>query len=385
MMRIAFLACASGLIIALPAVRASAQDQAPLAEPASGGVVCPPGVYLTPPEDCLPLGPSSYLTGLAGMGIPYPVRPLPASAPDPGLPAVSYQYFKVDPAGSPLYPTLDAAIAEGGSGRYLAPGFTYVAYTDRVDTGQGVYYQTSSGEWIPGRGSRVSYSDFQGLEFSSTPRNPFGWVLSETPVKRAPGYGSPDRDSKLHRFDIIQIYNSVEADGAIWHLIGPDEWIEGRLAGVVFPVTKPPEGVDGDRWIEINLEEQTLAVYSDSDLVFATLVSTGLEPFWTQPGLFQIFAKKETENMSGGTAADPSDYYYLEKVPWTMYFDQARALHGTYWHTYFGYPQSRGCVNLAIGDAHWLFDWAQEGDWVYVHDPSGLTPTDPSLYGYGAP
>jgi lipoprotein-anchoring transpeptidase ErfK/SrfK len=67
-----------------------------------------------------------------------------------------------------------------------------------------------------------------------------------------------------------------------------------------------------------------------------------------------------------------------------MYFDGARALHAAYWRTRFGYPQSHGCVNLSMGDAHWLFLWAHEGDWVYVHDPSGKTPTDPALYTGGA-
>ena len=79
-------------------------------------------------------------------------------------------------------------------------------------------------------------------------------------------------------------------------------------------------------------------------------------------------------------AQTPTDFYYLDNVPWTMYFDKARALHGAYWRTRFGYPQSHGCVNLSVGDAHWLYNWANEGDWVYVHDPSGLTPTDPALY-----
>ena len=78
-----------------------------------------------------------------------------------------------------------------------------------------------------------------------------------------------------------------------------------------------------------------------------------------------------------------SNFYYLENVPWTMYFDKARALHGAYWRARMGYPQSHGCVNLTPGDAHWLFDWAKIGDWVYVHDPSGQTPTDPSFYGNG--
>ena len=35
------------------------------------------------------------------------------------------------------------------------------------------------------------------------------------------------------------------------------------------------EGVVADRWISINLFEQTLAVYEEGRLVFATMVSTG--------------------------------------------------------------------------------------------------------------
>jgi lipoprotein-anchoring transpeptidase ErfK/SrfK len=111
------------------------------------------------------------------------------------------------------------------------------------------------------------------------------------------------------------------------------------------------------------------------------VVATGMEPLFTRPGLFPIYKKLELETMSGERGTE--NFYYLENVPWTMYFDKARALHGAYWRARMGYPQSHGCVNLTPGDAHWLFDWAKEGDWVYVHDPSGLTPTDPKFYGDG--
>ena len=152
------------------------------------------------------------------------------------------------------------------------------------------------------------------------------------------------------------------------------------MAQVVINTT-PPDGVTNGRWIDVNLAEQSLAVYDNYQLVFATVIASGQEPFWTRPGLFQIQQKKETETMRNN---DPSDFYYLDNVPWTMYFDGARALHGAYWRTRFGYPQSHGCVNLSVGDAHWLFNWAVQGDWVFVHDPSGQTPTDPALYTGGA-
>jgi len=128
-----------------------------------------------------------------------------------------------------------------------------------------------------------------------------------------------------------------------------------------------------------------MMVYEEGRLLFATLMASGLDPFFTQPGLFPIEKKKPLETMRGAFEADRSDFYYLEDVPWTMYFDQARALHTAYWRTFFGYPQSHGCVNLSPGDAKWIFDWAEEGDYVWVHDPSGMTPMDPTYYGPGAP
>ena len=87
---------------------------------------------------------------------------------------------------------------------------------------------------------------------------------------------------------------------------------------------------------EVNLYEQTLSVYDQNQLVFATLIATGAEPYFTQPGLHQIYLKKELETMTGAFEADKSDYYYLADVPWTMYYDGARALHGAYWRAVYG-------------------------------------------------
>jgi lipoprotein-anchoring transpeptidase ErfK/SrfK len=181
---------------------------------------------------------------------------------------------------------------------------------------------------------------------------------------------------------VVQIFDSQGTGVDEWNLIGPDQWIEARKVAQVTVNTSSPEGSNGHpRWIEVDLAEQTLSVYEDHRLVFATMIASGVEPFWTRPGTYQIYSKVEAETMRNN---DPADFYYLENVPWTMYFDGPRALHGAYWRTRFGYPQSHGCVNLSVGDARWLYNWAQEGDWVYVHDPTGMTPTDPALYKGGA-
>jgi lipoprotein-anchoring transpeptidase ErfK/SrfK len=341
----------------------------------AGAVVCAPDVYLAPPDDCLPLGPSEYLAEMAKLGMSFPPRPMPAFKPDPSLTKLPYLYFRLD---EDVVPVLSGPGGDSVGPSFL-PGFVYVSYLDRVDSGRGIYYMLESGGWILGKGARVSeVSSYQGLQFNSTPRNSFAWPFEQISVRRAAGYNTPETGQILYPFiDVIQIYATQNADGADWNLIGPDQWVEARKVAMVTPNTNPPEGVTTGRWIDVDLSEQTLAVYDNQQLVFATVIASGLEPFWTRPGLFQIYQKKETETMSN---SDPTDFYHLDNVPWTMYFDKARALHGAYWRTRFGYPQSHGCVNLSVGDSHWLFNWAREGDWVYVHDPSGLTPTDPALY-----
>lgn len=367
----------------LPGPPVLAQEPGPPAEPASGAVVCAPAPYLIQPDDCLPLGPSVYLTELARLGLTLPTRPLPARKPDPALSQLPYSYFRLGDEEVPLFSGIPSDPKSGYSSIFPR-GFSYISYLDRVDTGHGIYYLLSSGGWIPaGPGSyRVSeIPSFQGLTFLATPRNSFGWTFEDIPIKSAPGYNTPETRKRLPPFTVIQIYGTQSVDGADWNLIGIDQWVEARKVAQVVINSRQPEGSTGGRWIEVNLAEQTLAVYENDRLVYATVIASGLEPFWTRPGLFQIYQKKEAELMRN---SDPSDFYFLENVPWTMYFDGPRALHGAYWRTRFGYPQSHGCVNLSVGDAHWLFNWAHEGDWVYVHDPSGQTPTDPSKYTGGA-
>jgi lipoprotein-anchoring transpeptidase ErfK/SrfK len=130
------------------------------------------------------------------------------------------------------------------------------------------------------------------------------------------------------------------------------------------------------KWIAVNLFEQTMAVYEGQRMIYASLVSSGLGAWPTRPGTFQIYSKLPETKMSGAYARDKSDFYYLEDVPWTMYFDQSIALHGAYWHDGYGFRKSHGCVNLSPADSVWLYNWAEIGTTVYVYDPSGETPTD---------
>jgi lipoprotein-anchoring transpeptidase ErfK/SrfK len=331
---------------------------------------------------------------MASVGITFPIQPIPATRVDLSEGKVDYSYVRLSEEANPVYASLDDAHSGANPVRVIDPGkLKFVSYTTAEPTtgnNKPHFFQLASGEWVAG-GSRWSpYNRFSGLIFQQSPTTSFGWVLpfkAGVRSKRTPGLKINDYNShKFQQYELVQIFAVQKVANMNWYLIGPDEWLDEASVGRVVINNTPPQGVTTGRWIEVNLKEQTLAVYDQDQLVFATLIATGQDGAWTRPGLFHIYKKYQSTVMSAAFALDRSDFYYLDDVPFTMYYDEARALHGAYWRAFMGYTQSHGCVNLAMADAHWLFDWAKEGDAVYVWDPSGKTPTDPSAYsGSGAP
>ncbi len=371
-----------------PTIVQAADQPAQANVSSAASVLCLPGIYLYEPGDCLLVGPSSYLTQMAQKGITFPVPPLAYTSIDPALGHVDISYGEVVNMPAPVFGSIDEAIQgnKKGAAEHLNGQFVYVSYNNLQETGGKKLYQIRPGAYLTGNYiSRLSaLPPARGVTFASTPTTGFGWVLtyfSQTPqieVKRSPNGDATGR--LLNLYDIVPVFGEEKAGEDLWYMIGPDEWVLAKFIARVIPNTTPPVGISGDRWIEVNLFDQTLAVYDKHQMVFATIIASGADPFWTRPGVFQIYEKHEFAPMSGSFEVDRSDAYYLEDVPYTMYFDGARALHGAYWRAKMGFRQSHGCVNLTVGDAHWIFDWAQNGDWVYVWDPSGETPTDPELY-----
>jgi hypothetical protein len=137
----------------------------------------------------------------------------------------------------------------------------------------------------------------------------------------------------------------------------------------------------GRKWLEIALGAQQLWAYAGGTAVLSSLVSTGLDPNFTEQGLFRIRLKYPVQDMQGFTNATgevtavgsetPASGipYAVEDVPHVMYFNlDAEALHGAYWHSNFGAPMSHGCVNLPLEVAAFLYGWAPLGTMVWVHE-----------------
>ncbi len=129
---------------------------------------------------------------------------------------------------------------------------------------------------------------------------------------------------------------------------------------VVTAGAPPVAAPTGGKWIDVNLSKQRLTAYEGNTAVYSTLVSTGTPAHPTVVGTFAVRTKIKSQAMSG-----PG--YYLPNVPNVMYFYAGYAIHGAYWHNNFGRTMSHGCVNLPLGAAAWMFNWASVGTPVVVH------------------
>jgi hypothetical protein len=361
--------------------RASAVD--------SANVLCTVESQMEFPDLCPGTGPGAVRADYWQMGL-LPRRPLPVLPLDPALGILSRSYARAGKdAEVGFYSSVQDAIS-GHPNHSLYKGFVYVAYVEVIKREEGTFYRTGDG-WIV-RGDEVTpiayknstvKDQFSGFTLAGIPAHPFGWVLPAEGVypSRTPGGPADKKASYYPRYTPVEVFDSQKVDTATWYMVGINQWILETKLGLVFPDTKRPEGIPaGVKWISVNLFEQSLAAYEGDRMVFATLVASGLPGFWTRPGLFQTKKKYDLQSMSGSFEQDRSDYYYVGDVPWVMYYDRARAIHGNYWHNNLGARHSHGCLNVPVADAHWLYDWAPSGTWVYVFDPSGKTPTDEKYY-----
>jgi hypothetical protein len=117
----------------------------------------------------------------------------------------------------------------------------------------------------------------------------------------------------------------------------------------------PVEGLAvGETWLDIDVGQQMVALrQSGTGPIYITLVSSGLAERASPQGVFRLQHKLAYRSM--GNLPTSADQYFIENVPWAMYFLPNYAIHGAYWHDEFGKRRSHGCVNLAPRDARYIY------------------------------
>lgn len=119
-----------------------------------------------------------------------------------------------------------------------------------------------------------------------------------------------------------------------------------------------PDVPPGEKRIEISISRQELTAFEGNKIVLQTSIASGAltQTKQTPTGEFHIESTYPSKHM-GGTKRDDIYAYVLPGVPWSCFFTEGIATHGTYWHNNFGTPQSSGCVNMRNHEAKWLFRW----------------------------
>lgn len=132
---------------------------------------------------------------------------------------------------------------------------------------------------------------------------------------------------------------------------------------------QPPSGAG--QVIEVSLSKQQLWAYQNGQVVYTTLVTTGMPALATPTGTFSIYYKvSDTEFISPWPPGSPY-YYSPEHVNYAMeWLSGGYFIHDAPWRSTFGpgteASGSHGCVEVPTPAGAWLYSWVGYGAIVQI-------------------
>jgi peptidoglycan hydrolase-like protein with peptidoglycan-binding domain len=119
----------------------------------------------------------------------------------------------------------------------------------------------------------------------------------------------------------------------------------------------------GYAFVTVSVSSQRLALWHNGHSVMSTAVNTGIASAPTVSGTFPVFSHIRVGTMSG-TNPDGS-HYHDPGIQYISYFNGGDALHA-FDRAQFGFPQSLGCVEMALGPAGQVWPYTPVGTLVHV-------------------
>ena len=350
--------------------------------------VCVPSLIWRNPELCPSYGPGTTAHRIAAIRLPDPLPELPVvelpDSEDQDDEASPHQYAHVKTLPLNVYRHPMEAAMGLPPVRTMLSGDWWLSVDGMVEYEGQQWYQINEEEFIPGDTLAFARpSPFQGVYLTEQPPRPFAWINRWTQPSLVP-QGPLNEAVALERYQLVSIFAEERRSDEIWYLVGEEQWVEQSNTSRADVDPPPPEVGPADKWIEVDLFEATIAAYEGPRMVYATLFSGGRTATATPPGLYRLWYKTREGKMSNPDVEDGNPtYYYIEDVPWTLYFHEGYSIHMAFWHNAFGFQRSHGCVNLSPRDALWFFSWSDpyvpegvdelyigEGSpntWVWVH------------------
>jgi hypothetical protein len=127
---------------------------------------------------------------------------------------------------------------------------------------------------------------------------------------------------------------------------------------------------DDGKWLDVTLTTpQNLKAMQGDELVLKDLVTAGLQGT-TKPGFYRILRRVYNETMDSRTVPNSQDTYLLKDVMFTQYFTgDGAAIHYNWWGPPrgFGNPGSHGCLGMRWDGSKFLWDWANIGTPIVIH------------------
>ncbi len=366
MRRFLFIILASLILLALriqPVAASGAHNPGTPRRAAHARYVCVPTVVWQDRALCPSHGPATTAYRIASIRLPeslpeLPVRELPVDEDDDLLP---HTYAHVNKLPLNIYHHPMEAAQGLPPVRTMLSGDWWVSVEEMVEFEGQRWYRINKDEFVPADTlGFASPSKFQGVYLQEQPQHPFAWINRWAEPSVVPQGEVNGSVPPLQRYQRVTLFaEERRGNGQIWYLVGHDQWVEQSNVSRVDVDPPPPEVGPGEKWIEIDLFEQTIAAYEGARMVYASLISSGRTATATPTGLYRTYYKLREGKMSNPDVEDGSAaWYYIEDVPWTLYFHGGYSIHAAFWHDAFGFLRSHGCVNLAPRDAEWFFHWA---------------------------
>ncbi len=135
------------------------------------------------------------------------------------------------------------------------------------------------------------------------------------------------------------------------------------------------------RVIVVSLREQVARMYDNGQLVKEFNVTTGAPDLPSIPGIHCVQDKQKDTVFKSPDPPGSPNYYAPTPIHFAMYYsDYGYELHDAWWRSWFGkysnLPHydpsafnggSHGCVNFALADIPWLYDWSSIGTPVIIY------------------
>lgn len=123
--------------------------------------------------------------------------------------------------------------------------------------------------------------------------------------------------------------------------------IQQQKAEKMKAIERQIPSLSGDIFVKVDLSDQIMNIYKGDTLIYSWFVSTAVEGCVTPTGKYKPY---HTEKMHF------SKQFYNSPMPYSVFFKDGYAIHGTEYVRSLGYKASHGCVRLHPDNAKKLYD-----------------------------